>query len=610
MLNKDKDSSKSQSKAKPSPISPTQQRSSLDGAEINTSYRSTFGGPEGISSDKWTSQKFGPQPTNVGRKPTPVQGIVPGLSNPTSPSSSTASPSKRHYHTNNSGSAGPSSPPPYATTPESLKNKTNYKEEDDPFAEATRAAAAAKKLDMTKETGGSGSSSGSSGGAGPPPPTTTTAPSINIKKSTALEMAAEIAAKAKAAAAAASKAAETAISNQHTNKHNDNTAAASSGEVRSLLSNLVSGNSYEQASAARQLSILTGGQDDDDDDGGGGGGGAAVAGIICAEGGVHTLHLCLDSNDMNVRDACTQVLTIIALSNGGQGRSEVLSAPPGGLARLIESMLLALEKGTQPSAGDFLAAIAGAQGQAAKAAFSRCKAVGRLASVAVGAADGRTKTAIAAASLRALHAFAAADRVYLKKMAWSGGLADLTRLLSIKVDPSLHLPALSLILASVKNHPSLSESLATPSCIASLSEYLGDPHYAVELQAGVAYILSKIAGLATYTTEAGNALMDHSLPRACEVLHNSQDIKNKKGGEGGEGGDETVMMLAGGSAAIVAHLMHGSRLCCHVVVYHTAVMKSTLTCLVMTRQFALAERFLYDSAEFAKDPGDILTSGY
>ena len=438
---------------------------------------------------------------------------------------------------------------------------------------------------MTKDT-----SSGSV--AGPPP-----------VKPTALYMAAEIAAKAKAAAAAASKAAEIAISNQHTNKHSNNTAAASSGEVRSLLSNLVSGNSYDQASAARQLFTLTGGQDDDDD-------GGDAAGIICAEGGVHTLHLCLDSNDMNVRDACTQVLTIIALSNGGQGRSEVLSAPPGGLARLIESMLLALEEGTQPSAGDFLAAIAGAQGQAAKAAFSRCKAVGRLASVAVGAAGGRTKTAIAAASLRALHAFAAADPVYLKKMAWSGGLADLTRLLSMKVDPSLHLPALSLILASVKNHPSLAESLATPSCIASLSEYLGDPCYAVELQAGVAYILSKIAGLATYTTEAGNALMDHSLPRACEVLHNSQDNKNKKGGEGGEGDDETVMMLAGGSAAIVAHLMHGSRLCCHVVVYHTAVMKSTLSCLVMTRQFALAERFLYDSAEFAKDPGDMLTAGY
>lgn len=599
MFKKGKNSSKTKPKA--SPISTTQQqRSSLDGTEINTSYRSTFGGPEGISTDKWTSQQFGPQATNIGRKPTPVQGIVPGLSNPTSPASSTASPSKRHYH-NNSASAGPSSPPPYATTSDSFKNKTNYtKEEDDPFAEATRAAAAAKKLDMTEDII---ITSVEENADLSPTTTTTTAPSVrNGNKPTALEMAAEISSKAKAAAAAASKAAETAISNQHTNKHHNNNtaaAAASSGEVRSLLSNLVSGNSYEQASAARQLSIITGGQDDDDD---------GVADIICAEGGVHTLHLCLDSSDMDVRDACTQVLTTIALSNGGQGRSEVLSAPPGGLARLVESMLLALEKGTQPSAGDFLAAIAGAQGQAAKAAFSRCRAVGRLATVAVGAADGRTKTAIAAASLRALHAFAAADPVYLKKMAWSGGLADLTRLLSVKVDPSLHLPALSLILASVKNHPSLAESLATPSCIASLSEYLGDPRYAVELQAGVAYILSKIAGLATYTTEAGKALMDHSLPRACEVLHNSQDNKKEGGGRGGN--DKTVVMLAGGSAAIVAHLMHGSRLCCHVVVYHTAVMKSTLSCLVMSRQFALAERFLYDSAEFAKDPGDILTAGY
>ena len=472
----------------------------------------------------------------------------------------------------------------YATTPDSNSHK-----DDDPFAEATRAAAAAKKVDLT--------SASVYDTIAELPPTSkkvdltsasdndTIAISIRNNKPTALEMAAEISAKAKVAAAAAAKASAdtTTKSTLHTNIYTTTTT----GEVRSLLSNLVSGNSSEQASAARQLSIIVSGRDDDVD---------SVAGVICAEGGVHTLHLCLDSNDMNIRDACTQVLATIALSNGGQGRNEILSAPPGGLARLIESMLLSLEQGTQPSAGDFLAAIAGAQGQAAKAAFSRCKAVGRLASVVVGAADGRTKTPIAAASLRALHAFAAADPVYLKKVSWSGGLSDLTRLLSVKVDPSLHLPALSLILASVQSHPSLAESLATPSCIASLSEYLGDPRYAVELQAGVAYILSKIAGLASYTTEAGDALMDLCLSRACEVLHNSQDYNNT--------------MLVGGSAAIVAHLMHGNRLCCHVVTYHTAVMKSTLSCLVMTRQFALAERFLLDSAAFAKDPGDILTAGY
>ena len=526
---------------------------------INSSYRAAFGGPGGIPSETWTAGSFGPRPSNAGRRPTPAQGIVPGLST----GEVTPSKSSIKYSVSSSGHRAP-----FATedddvgrSPSSLPKKKAYSEStrevECVFGEAAALAVAHTAYLSSAEKESPGGS---------------TEPSAT-EEQLAVDLATSVATKASTAAAAATRAIEAA--HYHSSRKSSTTDRSS--EVRSLLSVLVSGGSSEQISAANQLKELCGGDE-------------ASCKSVASNGGVHTLHLCIQSSNAQLRDSCTHILTDVYQTNDTLAFKKEIIKAPGGIVRFIETMLLALENG-QASAGGFLAAIAGVPDDAAKTAFSRCKAVKRIAAVAM---DKGFDKIVRLAALEALEAFANVDPVHLKKIAWSGGLQELACLLS--QDAIIHPPVLRILLKAVSVYPEFIDALATPDSIPLLSKFIGCPNHHLSLQVTAGAILALVSGLPVLRTDASSSMIDTTLPRACEVLHD-EDVTTP---------DE----LRGSCAAIVAHLMQRSAVCCHVVMYHTAVLKTTLNTLITTKQFLLAEKFLVASAAFAQEPGcDITMAG-
>lgn len=146
--------------------------------------------------------------------------------------------------------------------------------------------------------------------------------------------------------------------------------------------------------------------------------------------------------------------------------------------------------------------------------------------------------------------------------------------------------------------PSFADSLCTPAAIRALSEFLAAAEHPLATQAAAARVLAVIAALPAKKQDASEALVDFTMPRACEVMHQAAaghaptaaDAAAKEGngalqkqqewgGSGGEGKDSTpVAQLRGSCAALVAQLASASRLCCHVILFHTGESSTSTIC--------------------------------
>jgi hypothetical protein len=227
----------------------------------------------------------------------------------------------------------------------------------------------------------------------------------------------------------------------------------------------------------------------------------------------------------------------------------------------------------------------------ARAACARVR-VGRLL-VDVVASDAHPAEARAAAA-EALEAHVAADPApNAKKVAWSGGVEALIAAMSSGIG-DLAAPALRLLSSMQGAHPHLAVALCNAAAIAAISAFVSEPNYAVVVQAVAAELLAAISAVPEKTDTAEAALTDHALPRSCEVLH--------QGTSGAVGNAERRLSAA--CAEIVCQLVCSSRLCCHVVIFHTAVLRPAVAALVAGRRCGLAQKLLKAAAAFAADPGD------
>ena len=202
--------------------------------------------------------------------------------------------------------------------------------------------------------------------------------------------------------------------------------------------------------------------------------------------------------------------------------------------------------------------------------------------------------------------------------------APVPSLLATAGDPELRDSAMWLHLSSLDVDPGAADSLSSPLAIHSLSALLAAPDQPLAAQTQAAQVLAHVAAVAGRGADATQALVDVSIPRACEVLHQSAAGRTPtaadafgaagraqallaSGGGGAEAGTsgkggEGEAALGAACAALIARVAICSRLCCHLIIFHTELLQTLVAALVASRQYALARALLDASADYANNP--------
>lgn len=234
------------------------------------------------------------------------------------------------------------------------------------------------------------------------------------------------------------------------------------------------------------------------------------------------------------------------------------------------------------------------------------------------------------AALTALDALCAADPgPNLRKLAWSGALPVLVnhmRQVSAAA-PEERACSLRLLLSALAQDGRYADTLCTPGVLEALSEFIADPQYPTQLQAGAAGVLSHVAAIPSKKADAIKALTDCALPRACEVVHQAKEawgtgavlnspisakhfaqmLGAQNGSADGSGiGSDVDAQLQAACATLIAHLATGSRVCCHVILFHTQVLHALIEVLVGSHQYLLADALLRAAGRYAANPTETI----
>jgi hypothetical protein len=285
-------------------------------------------------------------------------------------------------------------------------------------------------------------------------------------------------------------------------------------------------------------------------------------------------------------------------------RAEIAAAP-GVASRAVGAAVAALASG-RPEGARLLAALAATPGNDVRVALAQHKAVRALADALAAAAPAQPEDGAppaegareaAAAALEALCAVCAADAggSALRKVAWGGGLAALVPLVGGAGGEPARGAALDLLLRALRVNAGFADSLATPAAIRTLASFVAAPERALAAQAAAAEVLAFVAALPALRREAVAALVDHAVPRACEVVH-------QPAGGGGEADAPAEAALRAACGALLAHAAAASRLACHALLFHGELLPPAVAALVASRQHALAGRLLEAAGAYAADP--------
>lgn len=136
----------------------------------------------------------------------------------------------------------------------------------------------------------------------------------------------------------------------------------------------------------------------------------------------------------------------------------------------------------------------------------------------------------------------------------------------------------------------------------------------LQAQSLAAEVLAAVTALTKKKEAALASLVDHTLPRACEVVRSLQaEHDAARAAAAGQlplhspghapseelDREQQERLLLKSCSAIVAHLAQCSPPCLRVIVYHTASLKVTVGALVATRQCGLAHQLLQASMALA-----------
>jgi len=376
----------------------------------------------------------------------------------------------------------------------------------------------------------------------------------------------------------------------------------------SLVSKLTTGSVVEQAAAAEALLQALKEHGD------------PVRQATHLAGGTHMLQqTMLSSKNERLQDVCVEALA--ELCQYQPALSEVAHGGGDTTGCLVERTLKGITAG-KVSHKQLFVALTVSDSEEVKAACANLKAVRTFAEQISREMNPEGTKESRAASLDAIDAMCTADPgSNLRKLAWTGSLPTLvSSIRHPETPPPQRAISLRLLLKALAQDSRYADMLCTFEVINALAELIADADYPVEVQAGAASVLTHVAAIPSKKAETTAALTDCALPRACEVLHNAgkfwesgppvespASIKRLAqmiidGGTAFYGKEAIEAQLQSACAALVAHLATGSPLCCHVILFHTQVLKTLVSVLVGSHQYLLAESLLRAAGRYAANP--------
>lgn len=239
----------------------------------------------------------------------------------------------------------------------------------------------------------------------------------------------------------------------------------------------------------------------------------------------------------------------------------------------------------------------------------------------------------------------------LKIIAWSGTLPKLASVavghpsVSKKSTARITDICIRLLLLAICQESSL-DMLSEPKSIENIASIIADAEISLETQTGAARILSMISSQSKTKPQAQVALMDYGIPRACEIIHqsrnkipgdsNSTDQKPESNHsstlspplsgplellrmtetlsasrcfDGNEAElDKSIsdfdfdFQLRASCAQLIGNLVKVSQMCCHVVIFHAEILPPLIGVLTASGQCPLAGDVLVAANEYALSP--------
>lgn len=207
--------------------------------------------------------------------------------------------------------------------------------------------------------------------------------------------------------------------------------------------------------------------------------------------------------------------------------------------------------------------------------------------------------------------------------------------------------ALQLLGASVALQSDAAASLASEEAIAALAQFVGAPEQPLAQQAEAADILVRVAAVSVKRAGAQQALTDHVLPRAFEIVHEAaaaaegqEAAATPRGSNAADptatpdayslasslssspaaagaaamqaaaaSGDDAAAeaaqrrQLQAAAAAIVAQLVQQDAECCHSILFHAQLLRPAVHMLISDGRCAAAQQLLAAAKAYAAGLG-------
>jgi hypothetical protein len=191
------------------------------------------------------------------------------------------------------------------------------------------------------------------------------------------------------------------------------------------------------------------------------------------------------------------------------------------------------------------------------------------------------------------------NQYFVDSFIWNGGIETINGVLCGSDSTETKSRAMHLLFTTAEIRKDCIGLLCNPTIIEALSLLLDDDCYPVCMQIEAASLLHQVSSLSKKKQEVKDALMDHCLPRVCEILHQSK--MHLTHGEH-QTTDALQSRLWRMCARILSRLAEDSALCCQTIIFQTNLLEHSVLLLNQARQYRDCKILLQATYKYAKCP--------
>lgn len=191
------------------------------------------------------------------------------------------------------------------------------------------------------------------------------------------------------------------------------------------------------------------------------------------------------------------------------------------------------------------------------------------------------------------------NQYFVDSFVWNGGIETINGILCGSDSTETKSRAIHLLFTAAEIRKDCIGLLCNPTIIEALSLLLDDDCYPVCMQIEAASLLHQVSSLPKKKQEVKDALMDHCLPRICEILHQSKMYLSH--GEH-QTTDALQSRLWRMCARILSRLAEDSALCCQTIIFQTNLLEHSVLLLNQARQYKDCKILLQATYKYAKCP--------